>query len=1035
MARARPPPPPPPPLLPLLPPLLLLPLLLPAGCHALEETLMDTKWVTSELAWTSHPESGWEEVSGYDEAMNPIRTYQVCNVHESSQNNWLRTGFIWRRDVQRVYVELKFTVRDCNSIPNIPGSCKETFNLFYYEADSDVASASSPFWMENPYVKVDTIAPDESFSRLDAGRVNTKVRSFGPLSKAGFYLAFQDQGACMSLISVRAFYKKCASTTAGFALFPETLTGAEPTSLVIAPGTCIANAVEVSVPLKLYCNGDGEWMVPVGACTCATGHEPAAKESQCRPCPPGSYKAKQGEGPCLPCPPNSRTTSPAASICTCHNNFYRADSDSADSACTTVPSPPRGVISNVNETSLILEWSEPRDLGGRDDLLYNVICKKCHGGLGAGGASACSRCDDNVEFVPRQLGLTERRVHISHLLAHTRYTFEVQAVNGVSGKSPLPPRYAAVNITTNQAAPSEVPTLHLHSSSGSSLTLSWAPPERPNGVILDYEMKYFEKSEGIASTVTSQKNSVQLDGLRPEARYVVQVRARTVAGYGQYSRPAEFETTSERGSSALQLQEQLPLIVGSATAGLVFVVAVVVIAVVCLRRQRHGSDSEYTEKLQQYIAPGMKVYIDPFTYEDPNEAVREFAKEIDVSCVKIEEVIGAGEFGEVCRGRLKQPGRREVFVAIKTLKVGYTERQRRDFLSEASIMGQFDHPNIIRLEGVVTKSRPVMILTEFMENCALDSFLRLNDGQFTVIQLVGMLRGIAAGMKYLSEMNYVHRDLAARNILVNSNLVCKVSDFGLSRFLEDDPSDPTYTSSLVQEAAGREPGGGANQAGAQGWGSARSHRVKGMCPPHQGGKIPIRWTAPEAIAYRKFTSASDVWSYGIVMWEVMSYGERPYWDMSNQDVINAVEQDYRLPPPMDCPTALHQLMLDCWVRDRNLRPKFSQIVNTLDKLIRNAASLKVIASAQSGMSQPLLDRTVPDYTTFTTVGDWLDAIKMGRYKESFISAGFASFDLVAQMTAEDLLRIGVTLAGHQKKILSSIQDMRLQMNQTLPVQV
>lgn len=85
----------------------------------------------------------------------------------------------------------------------------------------------------------------------------------------------------------------------------------------------------------------------------------------------------------------------------------------------------------------------------------------------------------------------------------------------------------------------------------------------------------------------------------------------------------------------------------------------------------------------------------------------------------------AGEFGEVCRGRLKLPGRREVFVAIKTLKVGYTERQRRDFLSEASIMGQFDHPNIIRLEGVVTKSRPVMILTEFMENCALDSFLRV----------------------------------------------------------------------------------------------------------------------------------------------------------------------------------------------------------------------------------------------------------------------------------------------------------------------
>ncbi|XP_029562115.1 ephrin type-B receptor 3 isoform X4 [Salmo trutta] len=960
------------------------------------ETLMDTKWATTELAWTSHPETGWEEVSGYDDAMNPIRTYQVCNVRESNQNNWLRSDFIPRKDVLRVYVEMKFTVRDCNSIPNIPGSCKETFNLFYYESDSDSATETSPFWMENPYVKVDTIAPDESFSMLESGRVNTKVRSFGPLSKVGFYLAFQDLGACMSLISVRVFYKKCSTTIANFAVFPETATGAEATSLVIAPGTCVSNALEVSVPLKLYCNGDGEWMVPVGSCTCANGFEPAMKDTQCQACSPGTFKSKQGEGFCTPCPPNSRTSSGAASLCSCRNGYYRSDTDSPDNACTTIPSAPRSVISNVNETSLVLEWSEPRDSGGRGDIFYNIICKKCLPERGM-----CSRCDDNVDISPRHLGLTQRRVTVRNLQAHTQYSFEIQAVNGVSNKSPYTPQFSAVNITTNQAAPSAVPTVHLMGATASTMSLSWLPPEKPNGIILDYEIKYHEKDQGeaIAHTMTAQRSSARIEGLRTGTPYVVQVRARTVAGYGRYSSPADF-STNLKSDPEKSLQEQLPLIVGSATASLVFIIAVVVIAIVCLRKQRNGSESEYTEKLQQYITPGMKVYIDPFTYEDPNEAIREFAKEIDISCVKIEEVIGAGEFGEVCRGRCKLPGRREIIVAIKTLKVGYTDRQRRDFLSEASIMGQFDHPNIIRLEGVVTKSRPVMIVTEFMENGALDSFLRLNDGQFTVIQLVGMLRGIAAGMKYLSDMNYVHRDLAARNILVNSNLVCKVSDFGLSRFLEDDAMDPTYTSSL-------------------------------------GGKIPIRWTAPEAIAYRKFTSASDVWSYGIVMWEVMSYGERPYWDMSNQDVINAVEQDYRLPPPMDCPTALHQLMLDCWVKERNLRPKFSQIVATLDKLIRNAASLKVVTSStqSSGASQPLLDRCVPDYTTFTTVGDWLDAIKMSRYRDNFLNAGFASFDLVAQMTAEDLLRIGVTLAGHQKKILGSIQDMRLQMNQTLPVQV
>ncbi|XP_060044443.1 ephrin type-A receptor 5 [Erinaceus europaeus] len=386
--------------------------------------------------------------------------------------------------------------------------------------------------------------------------------------------------------------------------------------------------------------------------------------------------------------------------------------------------------------------------------------------------------------------------------------------------------------------------------------------------------------------------------------------------------------------------------------------------------------------------PGVRTYIDPHTYEDPNQAVHEFAKEIEASCITIERVIGAGEFGEVCSGRLKLPGKRELPVAIKTLKVGYTEKQRRDFLGEASIMGQFDHPNIIHLEGVVTKSKPVMIVTEYMENGSLDTFLKKNDGQFTVIQLVGMLRGIAAGMKYLSDMGYVHRDLAARNILINSNLVCKVSDFGLSRVLEDDP-EAAYTT--------------------------------------RGGKIPIRWTAPEAIAFRKFTSASDVWSYGIVMWEVVSYGERPYWEMTNQDVIKAVEEGYRLPSPMDCPAALYQLMLDCWQKDRNSRPKFDEIVSMLDKLIRNPSSLKTLVNASTRVASLLAEHGPLGSGAYRSVGEWLEAIKMGRYTEIFMENGYSSMDAVAQVTLEDLRRLGVTLVGHQKKIMNSLQEMKVQL--------
>ncbi|KAI4810029.1 hypothetical protein KUCAC02_018879, partial [Chaenocephalus aceratus] len=825
---------------------------------------MDSRWAHNRAGMDYVPESGWEEVSGYDDSMSPIRTYQV-----------------WRAAL----VELKFSVRDCASIPNIPGSCKETFNLFYYESEGDAATDSSPLWRENPYVKVDTIAPDESFSLLEAGRINTKVRSFGPLSRAGFYLAFQDLGACMSLISVRVFFKKCSTTIANFAVFPET-TGAEATSLVIAPGACVNNAMEVSVPLKLYCNGDGEWMVPVGSCTCVAGYEPSSDGTQCQACIPGTFKSKFGEGFCTPCPSKSRNQCTRSQYLPCQSGFYRADSE-----------PPTPHAPKRRGEGARLRASRSHELNSEDR--QSLADKRCWPPRlppppllrseteVPEGPQPLHRCDDNVDIAPRRLGLRQRKVVLRG----------AGCQRGV-WEEPHPPVYSTVNITTNQAAPSAVPTVHLMRSTSDTLSLSWLPPEKPNGVILDYEIKYHERGQAMSHTVTSQHSSAKVEGLRAGSPYVVQVRARTVAGYGRYSNPMDF-STSLHSDPQKSVQDQLPLIVGSASAGLVVIVALVVIAVVCLKKQRSGSELEYTEKLQQYISPGVKVYIDPFTYEDPNDAIHEFAKEIDISCVKIEEVIGAGEFGEVCRGRLKQAGRREMVVAIKTLKAGYTERQRRDFLGEASIMGQFDHPNVIRLEGVLTRSCPVLIITEFMENGALDSFLRLNDGRFTMTQLVGMLRGIAAGMKYLSDMNYVHRDLAARNILVNSNLVCKVSDFGLSRFLDDTSADATYTSSL-------------------------------------------------AIAFRKFTSASDVWSYGIVMWEVVSYGERPYWDMSNQDVMTAVEQDYRLPPPMDCPMVLHQLMLECWMKERNLRPKFSRIVSTLDKLLRNAASLKVVTSTYSG---------------------------------------------------------------------------------------
>lgn len=214
-----------------------------------------------------------------DEKNIPIRTYQVCNVMEPNQNNWLRTDWIPRGGAQRVYIEIKFTLRDCNSLPGVMGTCKETFNLYYYESNND----KERYIRENQFLKIDTIAADESFTQVDIGdrimKLNTEVRDVGALNRKGFYLAFQDVGACIALVSVRVFYKKCPLSVRNLAQFPDTITGADTSSLVEVRGSCVDNSEEKEVP-KMYCGADGEWLVPIGNCLCNPGYEERNSECQ-----------------------------------------------------------------------------------------------------------------------------------------------------------------------------------------------------------------------------------------------------------------------------------------------------------------------------------------------------------------------------------------------------------------------------------------------------------------------------------------------------------------------------------------------------------------------------------------------------------------------------------------------------------------------------------------------------------------------------------------------------------------------------------
>ncbi|XP_034389477.1 proto-oncogene tyrosine-protein kinase Src-like isoform X1 [Cyclopterus lumpus] len=259
------------------------------------------------------------------------------------------------------------------------------------------------------------------------------------------------------------------------------------------------------------------------------------------------------------------------------------------------------------------------------------------------------------------------------------------------------------------------------------------------------------------------------------------------------------------------------------------------------------------------------------------------AWEIPRESLRLDLKLGQGCFGEVWMGTWNGTTR----VAIKTLKPGTMSPEA--FLQEAQVMKKLRHEKLVQLYAVVSEE-PIYIVTEYMSQGSLLDFLKGEAGKMLRLpQLVDMSAQIAAGMAYVERMNYVHRDLRAANILVGDNLVCKVADFGLARLIEDNE----YTA-------------------------------------RQGAKFPIKWTAPEAALYGRFTIKSDVWSFGVLLTELATKGRVPYPGMVNREVLDQVERGYRMPCPSECPGSLHELMLSCWRKDPEERPTFEYLQGFLE---------------------------------------------------------------------------------------------------------
>uniref|UniRef100_A0A673TTW7 Tyrosine-protein kinase n=1 Tax=Suricata suricatta TaxID=37032 RepID=A0A673TTW7_SURSU len=259
--------------------------------------------------------------------------------------------------------------------------------------------------------------------------------------------------------------------------------------------------------------------------------------------------------------------------------------------------------------------------------------------------------------------------------------------------------------------------------------------------------------------------------------------------------------------------------------------------------------------------------------------------EIDPAELAFVKEIGSGQFGVVHLGQW----RAHIQVAIKAISEGAMSEE--DFIEEAKVMTKLSHSRLVQLYGVCVQQKPLYIVTEFMENGCLLSYLRERRGALRKDMLLSMCEDVCEGMEYLERNCFIHRDLAARNCLVSAASIVKISDFGMTRYVLDDE----YISS-------------------------------------SGAKFPIKWSPPEVFHFNKYSSKSDVWSFGVLMWEVFTEGKMPFENKSNLQVVEAISKGFRLYRPQLAPMSIYEVMYSCWHEKPKGRPTFAELLQVLTEI-------------------------------------------------------------------------------------------------------
>ncbi|XP_073332351.1 tyrosine-protein kinase receptor Tie-1 isoform X2 [Pagrus major] len=509
-------------------------------------------------------------------------------------------------------------------------------------------------------------------------------------------------------------------------------------------------------------------------------------------------------------------------------------------------------------------------------------------------------------------------ITLMNLEPSTRYQVRVQLSRpGEGGEGARGPEAIMETDCLGPSSPRNVEATPL---SVSAIQVKWRPPEDPNGGIIKYIIEYQPIGQGSphpwVDTDDGNKTTKDVTALNGSTVYQFRVRAFSKVP-GEWSKVVQAKTKGDgfqsftpttqgvAGRPAGDGYQLLVAVVGSVTVTCVTILlallALFFIRKTLLNRRRtftyqSGSGEETILQFNSgtlTLTRRPKPTPEPLTYPI-----------LEWEDIKFEDVIGEGNFGQVIKAMIKKDGSK-MSAAIKMLKEFASENDHRDFAGELEVLCKLgQHPNIINLIGACENRGYLYIAIEYAPYGNLLDFLRKSrvletDPAFakehgtastlTSQQLLQFAVDVATGMHYLSDKQFIHRDLAARNVLVGDNLVAKIADFGLSR------GEEVYVKKTM-------------------------------------GRLPVRWMAIESLNYSVYTTKSDVWSFGVLLWEIVSLGGTPYCGMTCAELYEKLPQGYRMEKPKNCDDEVYELMRQCW-RDRPYeRPPFSQVSVQLNRM-------------------------------------------------------------------------------------------------------